>query len=86
MSSPTPPAVQLYFEMQARCLLIYIYSFNKSFSVHSQSHFMQAQDHVAGNSATIFPHVCALCTFPYISSSDDETISKLEQFLERVIN
>lgn len=47
---------------------------------------MQAQDHFARDSPTIFPHVCALCSFPCIDSSDDEAVGKLEQFLEWVIS
>lgn len=86
LSSPTPPAVQLYFLMQAGCLLFCIYLLNTFFPAHSQSEFMQAQDHVARDSAIIFPHVSALGSFPCISSSDDETVSKLEEFLEWVIN
>lgn len=85
LSSPTPTAVQFYFWMQAGGLLICIL-LNTFFSAHSQSQFMEAQDHVARDSATIFPHVCTLSSFPCISFCDDETVSKLEQFLPWVIN
>lgn len=93
LSSPTSPAVRLHFEMQARSKTFFHNTVSWSVSTYltqvfyAQSQFMQAQDPTLPGIAQPFsPHVCALSSFPCISSSDDETLSKLEQFLECVIN
>lgn len=67
------------------CLRVQWAGCDPALTARLQSQFTWAQDHTARGSLTLFPHVCALSSFPCISSGRNEAVGKLEQFLELVI-